>query len=292
MDGAGVLGGPWRRATGAKRLNRRSRDGPMIHHLDFLGWSALDVGLGTLSSRGCDMAPVNLDWQPGDIRNCSYAPHQGWIGITAEDRSRGGQVLAVHDRITEKSRILVRAPVVLHHAFNRAGTAICYTQPQPEIAGAALYVCDVLGGGSRRLGVAAAAHDRTPAWFPDDTHIAYVAPTGLIEVLDLASECSEALTEGAACAVHPDGSRLAVRRRDRLLLFKLADHTTEPLPIRRRCLEHGLTDGLSWAPQGRYLSFGLLAGLVGKATVFRLLDLSTRRQTRIDVRYLRGLVLI
>ena len=278
----------------ARRLRRTRPDHQVSQRLDFLSWGADEIHLGSVSPEGCKTEPVTLDWLPGDVRNCSYAADRGWIGITAEDRRGGGQVLAMHDPLSQTNRILIRVPAILHHAFNRAGTAICYTQPQRPPTGAALYRWDVEGGRSHRLGAAVAAYDSTPSWFPDGAHIAYAAPDGTIEVVDLVDDGIETLTEGSACAVHPDGKQLALRRADRLFLHTLAAQTdeTRALAIRRRWLEYNLTSGLSWSPDGRYLSFGVVSGLVGKATTFQLLDLALGTQTRIDGRYLRGLVLI
>jgi Tol biopolymer transport system component len=264
----------------------------MNQDIHFLGWGGLDIRLGRISSGGQQNTPIILDWQPGDIRNCSYASMQRWIGITAEDRTRGQQVLAVYDPLTKTTRILRRADYVLHHSFNRAGTEICYTQPSKQTGVADLFLYELESGRSRRLSEAVVAHGSTPVWFPDDARIAYCSPHGQIEVLHVLQDQSEVLVEGSAPAVHPDGDRLALQRDDQLFIFNLVNRTTEPLQIQRRWLEHSLTDGLSWSPDGCYLSFGLLTGLVGKEAVFYLLDHVNQQQQKIEVRYLRGLIMI
>jgi hypothetical protein len=262
-------------------------------NINFLSWGGLNVQLGNFLSGEPQLTPVILDWQPGDIRNCSYAPGQKWIGITAEDRTRGQQVLAVYETLTKTCRILLRARYVLHHAFNRAGTVVCYTRPLGQkTVGADLLLLEVSSGRSRKLAEAVAAYGATPAWFPDDARIAYSSPGGQLEVWHVGQNERFVLAGGSAPAIHPDGSRIAFHRADQIMVFNLVDRTTETLGVRRRCLEYHFTGGLSWSPDGRYLSFGLAAGLVGKETTFFLLDYATRRRRRIRMRYQRGLILI
>jgi len=243
-------------------------------------------------SGGQQVAPITLDWQPGDIRNCSYEPRQGWIGITAEDRTRGQQVLAVYKPEAKKTKVLVRADYILRHSFNRAGTEICYTQPSKQTGAADLYVYELESGQSRRLAEAGVAHGSTPVWFPDDARIAYHSPQGQIEALHVLQAQSEVLVEGSDPAVHPDGNRIAFQRDDRLFILNRVTGTTDPLRIKVRWLEYSLTNGLSWSPDGRYLSFGFVTGLTSKETVFYLLDHVSQQQQKFEVEYLRGLIII
>lgn len=264
----------------------------MNREIHFLGWGALDIRLGRIFSGGQQVTPIILDWQPGDIRNCSYAPMQRWIGITAEDRTHGQQVLAVYKPQAKTTQILLRTDYILHHSFNRAGTEICYTQPSKQTGAADLYLYELESGESRRLAEAVVAHGSTPVWFPDDARIAYYSPHGQIEAMNILQDQREVLVEGSAPAVHPDGNRIALQREDQLFIFNLVNRTTDPLQIQRGWLEHGLTNGLSWSPDGRYLSFGLVTGLTGKETVFYLLYHVNQQQQKIEVEYLRGLVII
>jgi Tol biopolymer transport system component len=260
--------------------------------IHFLGWGGLDIRLGKITSGGQRVTPITLDWQPGDIRNCSYAPRQEWIGITAEDRTHGQQVLAVYETRAKTTRILLRTDYILHHAFNRAGTAICYTQPSKQRGTADLYLYELESGKSRRLAEAGVAHGSTPVWFPNDVRIAYHSPRGYIEALHVLKAQREVLVEGSAPAIHPDGNRLALQRDDQLFVLNLVNRTTHPLQIQRGWLESSLTNGLSWSPDGRYLSFGLVTGLIGKETVFYLLDHVNQQKQKIEVKYLRGLIMI
>lgn len=264
----------------------------MSQDVHFLGWGGLDIRLGKITSGGQRVTPITLDWQPGDIRNCSYAPMQGWIGITAEDRTHGQQVLAVYDPLAHTTRILLRTDYILRHSFNRAGTEICYTQPSKQMGAADLYLYELESGESLRLAEAVVAHGSTPVWFPDDAQIAYHSPHGQIEALHVLQAQSKVLVEGSAPAVHPDGNRLALQRGNQLFILNLVNRTTNPLQIQRGWLEYSLTNGLSWSPDGRYLSFGLVTGLTGKETVFYLLDHVNQQQQKIEVKYLRGLIMI
>jgi hypothetical protein len=135
------------------------------------------------------------------------------------------------------------------------------------------------------------AHGSTPVWFPEDARIVYHSPHGQIEAFRILQAQSEVLIEGSAPAVHPDGNRLAFQRDNQLFIFNLGDRTTNPLQVRRRWLEHGLRNCLSWSSDGRYLSFGLATGLTDKEAVFYLLDHVNQQQQKIEIKYLRGLIL-
>jgi Tol biopolymer transport system component len=264
----------------------------MNEGVSFLGWTGVDIRLGSSSPFGQQVTPIILDWQPGDIRNCSYAPKKGWIGITAEDRTHGQQVLAVYDNLRKTTRFLLRCDYILHHAFNRAGTQICYTLPSKQRGAADLCLYELESGSSRRLAEGVVAQGSTPAWFPDDARIAYYSQDGQIETQYITHGQRERLFKGTVPSVRPDGNCLAFKRSDQLFVFNLGNRTTEPLAIHRRWFEYGLTNGLSWSPDGRLLSFGLVKGVVGKETAFYTLDYIDRYPRIIEVKFLRGLILI
>jgi Tol biopolymer transport system component len=267
-------------------------DAELNQDIHFLGWSGLDIRLGKILSGSQQVESITLDWQPGDIRNCSYASMQGWIGITAEDRTQGQQVLAVYKPQANTTQILLRTDYILRHSFNRAGTEICYTRPGNQTGAADLYLYELESGLSRRLTEAVVAHGSTPVWFPDGARIAYHSPHGQIEVLNVSQGQREVLVDGLAPAVHPDGSRIAFQRDDRLFIFIRANQTTDSLLIRRGWLEYSLTNGLSWSPDGRYLCFGLVTGLTGKEKAFHLLNYFTQKQKKLNIKHFRGLILI
>lgn len=265
----------------------------MSQDIHFLGWGALDIRLGKISSKGQQVVPIILDWRPGDIRNCSYAPIQGWIGITAEDRSRGQQVLAVYETSTDTTKILLRTDYILRHSFNQAGTTICYTRPsKKQTSSADLYLYELENGKSRRLAEAVVAHDSTPVWFPNEALLAYHTPHRQIEVLDVLQNRREGLIEGSAPAIHPDGHHIAFHLDNRLFVFDRVHRTTDSVRTIRQWLEYNLINGLSWSSDGLYLSFGLVTGLIDKETVFYLVDNVNQRQKKIEVEFLRGLLLI
>jgi hypothetical protein len=272
------------------RVNKEKVE--MIQERHFLGWGALDIRLGTISGGGQQVAPITLGWQPGDIHNCSYAPIQDWIGITAEDSTPGQHVLAVYECKAKKTQILLREEHILRHSFNRAGTEICYTKPSNQTGAADLYLYELKSGKSRKLAEALVAHSSTPVWFPDDARIAYHSPHGQIEVLNALRDQRDDLVEGSAPAVHPDGNRIAFQRDGGLFIFDLLDRTIDSVPIRRGWFESSLTNGLSWSPDGSYLSFGLVTGLTAKETAFYLLDHIKGQAQKLNAKYLRGLILI
>src|SRR5262245_40867425 len=120
--------------TGTSREMAVRADSP------WLGWNPLEVWMGDSLFHRPSRRRVELGWQPGDIRNCSYAPQSGWVGIAAEDRTNGGQVLAIYERRTASTRVLLRRDYVLHQALNQSGSKVCYTQPSARTGTADLYL--------------------------------------------------------------------------------------------------------------------------------------------------------
>jgi Tol biopolymer transport system component len=264
----------------------------MSREIQFIGWGGLDIRLGKVSSGAAQVTPLILDWQPGDIRNCSYAPVQGWVGITAEDRTHGRQVLAVYDSHAHTTRFLMRTDNILRHSFKRTGTEVCYTQPSKQTGAADLYLYELHSGESHRIAEAAVAHGSTPVWFPDDQWIAYHSPGGQIELLDTSKGQRKILIDGLSPTVSQDGERIAFYRDDQLFIWSQASQGAQRLEIKPMLRKPRLVDGLSWSPDGNYLSFGVVAGLTDKRTDFYLLDLASGENRKVEAKYLRGLVII
>lgn len=256
----------------------------------WLGWNPVEIWVGC-SLFNSERRRIDLGWRAGGIRNCSYAAEPGWIGVTAEDRTNGSQVLAIHEQRSGATRVLLREDSLLHHALNRSGSKVCYTQPSARTGTADLCLYQVADGRVRRLIEGVVAQGSTPAWFPDDVHITYHSAQGTVEVLDSArGTCEAATTEGEAPAISPDGTRIAFRRANKLFLWDLSG-LPEPVGPPHRLTTPHLADGLSWAADGTHLSFGLTSGVVGKETTFYLLDIATRRAEKSSLKYLSGLVL-
>jgi hypothetical protein len=258
----------------------------------WLGWNPVEVWLGNSLFDEEQPSRVDLGWKPGGIRNCSYAPQPHWIGITAEDRTNGRQVLAVYERHTKATRVLQRLDYILHHALDQTGDRVCYTQPSARSGTADLYLYDVHNKQSCLLLEGAVAQSSVPAWFPDTVRIAFHSPEGHIKVLDCATGKQELVGDGEMLAVSPDGGRIACRRDNQLLILNQRDGLTRQFAIRRGLWQPRLTDGLSWSPDGACLSVGTVAGLVGKDTRFYLLEVAGGSYRKMRLKHLSGLLLI
>lgn len=256
--------------------------------LRFLGWSAVGVLLGEGDEPGgVRWTPLALDWAPGDIRNASYAAGPRWVGITAEDRTAGGQTLAVHDPARGTTEFRLRPEYVLHHDLDAGGLRACYTVPSETRGAADLWLHTRGAAAPERLAQAVAAQDAVPVWFPDGTRIAFHSPGGEVVVLDVASRGVKTMGTGRGPAVSPDGARLAWTDGAEVVLSAAVGGSVRRIrPLRRR---RSFSGGLGWTEDGRRLSLGVVAGLTDKGTAFYLLDVETGGRERIRTGPLRGL---
>jgi Tol biopolymer transport system component len=263
----------------------------MRRDLPWLGWNPVEIWLGDSLFDQQGRVRVELGWQPGAVRNCSYASQPDWIGITAEDRTNGGQVLAIHERQSVATRVLLRQRLILHHALNRSGSLLCYTQPSAQSGAADLYLYRLEEAQPQRLAEGVVAQGSVLAWFPDDIHIAYHSPAGQIEILDSVQNQREALAQGQAPAVSPDGARIAFRGDSTIFIWYGQDRRMQHIETRRWLGKLHLADGLSWSADGQCLTFGAIAGWVGKQTDFYLLEVESERYQKTTLQYLSGLLL-
>jgi len=261
----------------------------MTENFHFLGWNSLRIGFGESLPDRTRWSQLALDWQPEGIRNCSYATQPERIGITAQSRSDNKHFLAVYDCDSCSTRFLLQVDYVLHNAFNRSGSQICYTIPSNERGKADLWLYSFDTADSRLALEAILAQDTIPSWLPSDGAVAYHSADGQIEILDLTTSQRDALTDGHSPVVSPDGALIAFRRADQIYTWDLGKRNASLLAAK---LKSNLTNGLSWSPNGRFLSFGAVTGLIGKETTFFLMDASSRDLRTIDVDYLGGMTLI
>jgi dipeptidyl aminopeptidase/acylaminoacyl peptidase len=256
----------------------------------WLGWNPVEIWMGSSLFRP-ERHRLDLGWSPGDIRNCSYSPGTGKVGITAEDRTAGGQVLAIHERSSKSTRVVLRRDVILRHALGRMGSKVCFTIPSRTPGSAELYVHDVSGGDPRRVVDAGLAHASTPSWFPDDARIAYGTVDGQIEIVDLGSETRTAITDGESPAVSVDGDRVAFRRDGELMIWHVTERQLLPIGGLRGWRRRDVVAGPGWSLDGTHLVFGIAAGLVGKETEFYVLDIATGDTQKTELHYLTGVLL-
>ena len=257
----------------------------------WIGWNPVEVWTGaSLFDEGA-RRPVHPGWQPGDIRNCSYAAGPGWVGISAEDRTVGGYVVAAYDPHAGASRVLLRPEYVLHHALDRSGSRVCYTQPSAGSGEADLWLYTIDGGPPRCLIKNAVAQGSIPSWHPDGTQITYQSPDGRVMVLDSAGGGEEPVADGESPAFAPAGGSLAFRRDQSVWVWDGTTRHARPVGAGRPLSRRPLTDGLSWSPDGTAITFGAVAGALDKRTDFYLLNVADGGREKVRIPYLSGLIL-
>lgn len=257
----------------------------------YVGWNPVEIRVGSSLFRPGQASRLELGFRAG-IRNCSYSPDRRWIGIAAEDRSDRADVLATYDLSDETSRVLLRQASVLQQDLDQAGSKFCFTQLPRASAGADLCVFDLRTEETRVVGPGIAAHGSGLAWLPDGRRIAFESSDGGIEILDTVDGRRDFVARGRSPAVTPRGETIAFWQQKQLCIWNHRDVRTQQRAMRRRHRRRSPGDGLSWAPDGTHLSFGLVAGLVGKRTRFYIVDIASGRSAKVPANYLSGLVLM
>lgn len=74
--------------------------------------------------------------------------------------------------------------------------------------------------------------------------------------------------------------------------FDTAAHTTPPGITTATCTRAELLDTLSWSADDQWLSFGVSSGVTSKESAFYLYDVANRRQHRLRLKYLSGMIMI
>lgn len=251
-------------------------------------WNPISVTMGASLWDPAALRRVELDWTPGQIRNCSYSPVKHWLGIAAADQTRGDQVLAAFDLA---NRVTVRRcsfDVVLNHALFTDGERASLATLSPGVLAADLSVV-ALELGQQETIIDKALHQGSElSWFPDGRRIAYVSRDESVCVVDTESREVTALVDGASPAVSPDGRAIAYRHRGEVFIWDVATRRASAIHTGRITAPAAL----SWSPDGRCLTYGVTTGPVGKEMRFFLHQRDSGAEYEIPLRYQTGLILI
>jgi WD40 repeat protein len=252
----------------------------------FLAWNGLRVVTGS-SIRSGQVQPVPLDWRPELIRNCSYSPADGWLGVTGAEPASGDWTLRIFDVGRGVTAHRFRFAYVLHHSLLSGGAWACLARPSAVPMVADLDIIEV-GSGRVETVLRGGVHQGSElSWFPDGTRIAFQSPGGRVSVVDRSSGRVTPVADGATPAVSPDGDRIAFLRPDGLFAWEGLTGRIEPMTTGPM----SCSTGLSWSPDGRCVTYGSATGLTGKQIRFYLWDLDRRRGFRLPLRYMTGLIL-
>lgn len=254
----------------------------MVSASGYLGWNPAEVRIGpsVMDAEGA----VRLDCGPGMLpRDCT--PAGGAVLVAAEGPGQDALLLL---RPGAPARTVARGRGILAAAADAAGTRGWYTVANGLEGGAEVWAVDLDGGEPRRF-CGGCAVDSPLASMPDG-RVAYHGTDGWIRIAGPGEGEPVRVAAGRSPAADATG-RLAYLR-GRAVVVRGADGAEREWPLPRTLGRPSLARVLSWSPDGREVSWGRTAGLVGKRTDFFLLDVQTGRSRRLPQRYLSGLRLI
>lgn len=257
-------------------------------YFPFLAWNPVSVTIGANLRDAKTYRRVELDWTPGLIRNCSFARVSGWIGVTGEDRTHGGQALTIFDLRRRKTTFRFPFETVLNHALDVSGVSAAIALPSENRQVADLVMLHTKSGDIERIVTGRLHHRSTISWFPDQERIAYERADDEIEVVNRSTRVIDTIGRGHAPAVGSDGSLIAAERDQGIALYSVDPHAEKQINTGRVTP----TLGLSWEPGRPRLTFGGTHGPTGKETRFSLLDVVHQRVEELPLEYQTGLTLI
>ena len=273
-------------------LNKTMAEKKIQTNISYLGWNPVEIFIGSVDPDDGPPDLIKPDFQTGGIRNCSYAPISQLIGITSEDRTNGGQVVAVYERLRYRTQVLVRKDYLLHHSLNRSATELVYTEPSKTTGAADLNLLDLETGQSRSLINGRVAHDSIPSWFPDNGRLVYHTPDRSIETINIYTGLLHKVANGQDPAINSEGTKIAFRWQNSLLIWSEVDQQVQKVPLEKQFVPNVFANGLSWSPDGSCLSFGAIAGTTGKQTNFYIANIESGKCLKMKTSYLSGLLLL
>ena len=258
----------------------------------YIGWNPVEIKIGNSLFHSRSNKRINVDRELGNIRNCSFASQAGVIGITAEDRTHGGQILGLFDYSRAKTDVLLRQHFLLHHSINSSGVRVCYTQPSTFQGRADLFLFHVKDRRAELVKQGIVAQDSIPVWFPDNRKIAYHSPEGYVEVIDLSSKRQTVLAEGRCPAVSINRGRLAFVKDSQFFVWDQTTQGVQRLPFLSLLEKREVSYGPCWSVDEKLLCVGVTSGLVDKQTEFYVFELDSEVIQKVHVKYVSGLLLV
>jgi hypothetical protein len=210
------------------------------------------------------------------------------VGVSGVDLDSGDGVVAVHERATGRARLTIRRSAVLHHAVSPSATQVCFTLPAAQTSFADIFVTAVDVDAPTRIAAEVAAHAAIPSWSADEQTLAYHTPAGVVEVLSVRDGVSAAPFAGRFPAIGHRTGHILAQDAQGIVLWPGRSPPERVVSARR----HALVASMSWSRDERWITYGVVDGVVGKTTRFMLLDRLSGRNERMDVGMLRGVLLL
>ena len=241
-------------------------------YFPFLAWNPVSVTIGANVRDARTYRQGEVHWAPGVVRDCSFARVSGWIGVTGEDRTHGGQALTIFDLRRRKTTFRFPFETVLNHALDVSGVSAAIVLPSENRQIADLILLHTKSGDMERIVTGRLHHRSTLSWFPDQERIAYEGADDEIDVVHRSTRVIDTIGRGHAPAVDVDA------------------HGETEIDTGRVTP----TLGVSWAPGSPrpMLSIGGTRGRTGKETRFSLLDIDHQHVEELPLEYQTGLSLI
>jgi len=256
-----------------------------------LGWDARRIFRGTLRAPALDLSPIVVSEAFEDIRHCSAARQKPLAAVTAARRSPDDQGVWLVDLDRELAELRYTTSYVLSNALDPSGRYVCFVAP-PSPAGTdmSLHVFDADASTVSLLVHGTVARSCLPSW-RDTAHVLFeTVNLGIAETTRAGGE-PRPLFPGSYASASPDGHRIAFRVRDSICIAD-AERAVIDVSPHRSFWEGSYRGGMSWSPDGRRLLVSRIGGMTWHDIVFDVVDIETRTRTKVNVRYLRGLIFV
>jgi len=262
-----------------------------VNEYPVLGWDARRVFAGTLRAPAVDLSPIVVREAFEDIRHCSAARQRPLAAVTAARRSPDDQGVWLIKLDRDVAELRYATSYVLSNAFDPSGRYVCFVAPpHPAVTDMSLHVLDAEASTVSLLVRGTVARSCVPSW-RDTSHVLFETVDLVIAETTLGGGEPRPLFPGSYASASPEGRRIAYRVGDSIRIVDAEGAVIDVSP-RRAFWEGEYRGGMSWSPDGRRLLVSQIGGLTRHDIIFHVLDIETRTRTKVDVRYLRGLIFV
>jgi hypothetical protein len=250
-----------------------------------LAWTADEIRTGTWEAHRLDLNKIINAHPLHDIRNCTVASERRICAVAGINKRTKAHELWIISLDKEDAQPLIRSEQMLMNAISPTGKLICYTGlPANDENGASLYLFDRASGTSALLLKGDIHRDCIPSWLPSSDGVLYHTNRNKIMEWDIKDQKATFLFDGSYPAISWDGSLIAFRKGDQLMILARGTGETRELSIHGGFWRGRLRNGISWSPDDRYLLLGYSSGVFGYEMAFCTIEVATAKRRKIRKR--------